>query len=288
MKCKNCPLGLKKYYTGKEPSPKGLGFCAGCMGEEGKRKKGTDGLCWVTKKRSGGALYWAKTVTAKKTIAKKAPAKKSGPKPCAAGKIRNPKTGRCINDPSLRKKSAAKKPAAKKSVASTGGCLRDLQQYKYFNKERKTGKPAAKPPVNAKYGDIYNYSSYRLYSARIVAATGANRKWAPSGSDWVVAPLSVTKKLCKPILFYQPAWNELDGEFSMIIEGKYLPTFLGKNQSLGKSIPKNLVIRLDNTDVIFIRGGKENSYGEWSGGKRVIIDRKDLGSADSLRKIKSL
>jgi hypothetical protein len=45
MYCKNNP---KKTYTGLEPSPKGLGFCA--SGEkEGAEMKGKDGNMWVKK-----------------------------------------------------------------------------------------------------------------------------------------------------------------------------------------------------------------------------------------------
>ena len=44
--CKNNP---KKNYTGKEPSPKGLGYCA--SGEkEGTEMKGNDGDTWVVKR----------------------------------------------------------------------------------------------------------------------------------------------------------------------------------------------------------------------------------------------
>ena len=43
--CKNNP---KKKYTGQEPSPKGLGFCA--SGEkEGTKMKGKDGNLWIKK-----------------------------------------------------------------------------------------------------------------------------------------------------------------------------------------------------------------------------------------------
>jgi hypothetical protein len=42
-KCKNNP---KKTYTGEEPSPKGLGFCAGSE-KEGTIMKGKDGNMWI-------------------------------------------------------------------------------------------------------------------------------------------------------------------------------------------------------------------------------------------------
>lgn len=45
--CKNNP---KKHYTGDEPSPKGLGYCASSE-KEGKIMKGRDGNLWI---KSGG------------------------------------------------------------------------------------------------------------------------------------------------------------------------------------------------------------------------------------------
>jgi hypothetical protein len=44
----NCKNNSKKTYTGKEPSPKGLGYCA--SGEkEGTEMKGKDGNMWIKK-----------------------------------------------------------------------------------------------------------------------------------------------------------------------------------------------------------------------------------------------
>ena len=55
--CKNNP---KRTYTGKEPSPKGLGFCA--SGEKkGTEMKGKDGNMWVKSKGK-----WVKTTLTKK------------------------------------------------------------------------------------------------------------------------------------------------------------------------------------------------------------------------------
>ena len=75
--CKNCRV--KKYYSGKEPSPKGLGYCASCMKKAGMRKKGRDGKYWITSRRKNGSLFWKRVS-----------------KGCPKGKIRNPKTGRCV------------------------------------------------------------------------------------------------------------------------------------------------------------------------------------------------
>jgi len=54
MYCKNNP---KKTYTGLEPSPKGLGFCASSE-KEGTEMKGKDGNMWV--KKNG---KWVKAIS---------------------------------------------------------------------------------------------------------------------------------------------------------------------------------------------------------------------------------
>lgn len=43
-----CINNLKKTYTGKEPSPKGLGYCASGV-KEGTEMKGKDGNMWIKK-----------------------------------------------------------------------------------------------------------------------------------------------------------------------------------------------------------------------------------------------
>jgi hypothetical protein len=55
-KCKNIKT---KSYTGTEPSPKGLGYCA--SGENvGVKKKGRDKCMWIVKKISNGTKRWFK------------------------------------------------------------------------------------------------------------------------------------------------------------------------------------------------------------------------------------
>lgn len=56
-KCKNCPPERKKYYKGNEPSPKGLGYCAGCVGKPGVVMTGKDNNEWITKKRGKGVAW---------------------------------------------------------------------------------------------------------------------------------------------------------------------------------------------------------------------------------------
>jgi hypothetical protein len=56
-KCKNNP---QKSYTGKEPSPKGFGYCAGGM-KVGEKKKGKDGNMWEIKQVKNGSKRWIKT-----------------------------------------------------------------------------------------------------------------------------------------------------------------------------------------------------------------------------------
>lgn len=56
--CKNDKFAR---YTGKEPSPKGLGYCAH-QEKEGKRRKGRDGNMWIVRRinrqREGSILRW--------------------------------------------------------------------------------------------------------------------------------------------------------------------------------------------------------------------------------------
>jgi hypothetical protein len=56
MRCKN---DKKASYTGKEKSPKGLGYCAHAE-EVGTIKKGKDGNKWVIKRASNNTLRWVK------------------------------------------------------------------------------------------------------------------------------------------------------------------------------------------------------------------------------------
>lgn len=55
-KCKNDP---KRSYTGKEPSPKGLGYCAHAE-KAGTTKKGKDGNMWTIMKTKTGSQRWVK------------------------------------------------------------------------------------------------------------------------------------------------------------------------------------------------------------------------------------
>lgn len=52
-----CKNDSGAHYTGKEPSPKGNGWCAHAM-RPGIRKRGTDGRMWVVAVRATGAKYW--------------------------------------------------------------------------------------------------------------------------------------------------------------------------------------------------------------------------------------
>jgi len=47
-------------FTGKEPSPKGLGHCAHNQRGSGVVKRGRDGRMWETRRRVNGSLYWAR------------------------------------------------------------------------------------------------------------------------------------------------------------------------------------------------------------------------------------
>lgn len=54
--CKNNP---KRKYTGDEPSPKGLGWCAS-VEKVGKVRKGNDGNSWIVQETSTGIKRWVK------------------------------------------------------------------------------------------------------------------------------------------------------------------------------------------------------------------------------------
>ena len=54
LKCKNDPT---RFFTGTEPSPKGLGWCAHSM-NVGNIKKGKDGNKWVIKQVKNGSKRW--------------------------------------------------------------------------------------------------------------------------------------------------------------------------------------------------------------------------------------
>jgi hypothetical protein len=56
MKCKNDP---KKSYTGTEPSPKGLGYCAHAE-KIGVIKQGKDKNQWIVKQTKNGSKRWVK------------------------------------------------------------------------------------------------------------------------------------------------------------------------------------------------------------------------------------
>lgn len=79
-KCKNDPKGT---YIGKEPSPKGRGFCARAI-KEGVIMTGRDGNDWIVRVDKRGVKSWKplSQVAGKvrKTVKKKAPAKKVGVK----------------------------------------------------------------------------------------------------------------------------------------------------------------------------------------------------------------
>ena len=51
-----CDKKVKAYYTGKEPSPKGLGYCARCT-PLNIVMRGKDGNLWENKKFSKGKRW---------------------------------------------------------------------------------------------------------------------------------------------------------------------------------------------------------------------------------------
>lgn len=62
------PRGIEVacQFTGKEPSPKGLGRCAHNESAIGIVARGRDGHMWVVRKRVNGSKYWARVARAKR------------------------------------------------------------------------------------------------------------------------------------------------------------------------------------------------------------------------------
>jgi len=80
--------GLSKiYYTGNEPTPKGLGFCARSE-KVGKRRRGNDGEMWMVHEDSIGRLAWKRIRRGMKTPGTS--------KRCRRGTVLNPSTNRCV------------------------------------------------------------------------------------------------------------------------------------------------------------------------------------------------
>ena len=59
VKNKKCINDDKKSYTGKEPSPKGLGYCAHAS-KLNEKRKGRDGNIWIVSKTSNNIKRWIK------------------------------------------------------------------------------------------------------------------------------------------------------------------------------------------------------------------------------------
>ena len=57
-----CKNDKSVYYNGKEPSPKGKGYCARAT-KLNTVKYGTDGKRWIVKKNSNGSKKWVKYIT---------------------------------------------------------------------------------------------------------------------------------------------------------------------------------------------------------------------------------
>ena len=83
-KCKNDP---KSYYTGKEKSPKGLGYCAK-KERIGTKKQGKDRKLWIVEKRADGAKLWRR-YSSKKVTKKKKQLMKGGIGEDAASIVKN-------------------------------------------------------------------------------------------------------------------------------------------------------------------------------------------------------
>ena len=64
-----CKNDTKSYFTGKELSPKGLGYCAK-RERIGTKKRGKDNKIWIVKKRVDGIKIWTRISSKKNNIKK--------------------------------------------------------------------------------------------------------------------------------------------------------------------------------------------------------------------------
>lgn len=83
-----CKNNAKRYYSGKEPSPKGFGYCAHAS-KLGTRKRGKDGKMWHVKK-AGKSKRWVRVSTTRPQPKKAATSKKKKTKTTKSKKKRIP------------------------------------------------------------------------------------------------------------------------------------------------------------------------------------------------------
>ena len=88
------------YYTGKEPSPKGFGYCAHSS-VVGRRLIGKDGDVWIVRQDKNGRLAWKKYMKTPDDYWTKGGTPKSrrtpGTPKCRPDQIVNPRTNRCVS-----------------------------------------------------------------------------------------------------------------------------------------------------------------------------------------------
>jgi hypothetical protein len=113
-----------RSYTGKEPSPKGLGYCAHTH-SVGTTKTGNDGNTWTVETTYKGTKRWVKKSGTRSTSGKRRSTKRSSKK--TSGKRRSTKR-------TSKKKTSGKRRNTKRSS-------RKRRSTKRTSKKKTSGKP---------------------------------------------------------------------------------------------------------------------------------------------------
>lgn len=130
--CKNS-LNNSGTYTGKEPSPKGLGYCAR-FEKIGTKKKGKDGNMWIVSERANGTRAWIKHDNVKP---KKVRPDKVNPKKANPNKIKpNKKNNESTNDKPRIDKPRIDKPRINKPRIDEPTNTQKAQTINNINKNK--------------------------------------------------------------------------------------------------------------------------------------------------------
>ena len=134
----------RRSYTGKEPSPKGLGYCAHTQAV-GTTKTGNDGNTWTVETTYKGTKRWIKKSGSSKRVPKE---KKTSSKRKSPKKVSKKKTSgkRKSTKRTSKKKTSSKRKSTKKvskknndPIVYKNMTLKDLQKrFKQIDKRPKT------------------------------------------------------------------------------------------------------------------------------------------------------
>lgn len=145
-----CKNSSKRYFTGKEPSPKGFGYCAHAE-KIGQRKKGKDGKMWIVKSvvlksRKTRSRRWVRVPSTTKSKI----AKKTKPRIRGGG---NPYAGRALAGAMVKRRQ---------KIQALKSQLADIHDQEYELKKSKQGMDANMKDVADKKLDILRQKADRL------------------------------------------------------------------------------------------------------------------------------